>query len=188
MRFQLLILLAMAVAALASRGHPPVRPILPSKDPSLCIKRLETYPSRTRPWVNILGGQCLQARTYKSKYGPHKGGFFFETCCKDKNDNFAEPTFVNVDECVVFDPAKGQLGWNNLNSKKIRDHCSKCRLEQVDEPEQGQTAGPYLSCECVKEDKKTVKARLFLGSDGRSAKEPKDSFWANEKGRLVCKK
>ncbi|KAK1993684.1 hypothetical protein LX36DRAFT_714396 [Colletotrichum falcatum] len=188
MRFQPLAVLAMAVAALASKGHAPAPPILPSADPALCLKRLETYPNRSRTRIDILGKQCLKARTYKGKFGPHKGDFWFETCCKDKDNNYAEPTFVNVDECVIFDPAKGSLGWNNLNKQKIRDHCSQCELEQVDKPENGQSAGPYLTCTCVKNDKQTVKARIFLGADPAAARKPKDTFWVNEKARLVCRK
>ncbi|KAK2044675.1 hypothetical protein LZ31DRAFT_277397 [Colletotrichum somersetense] len=188
MLFKPLVILGMAAAAFASRGHPPVPPILPSRDPALCIQRLATYPNRTRTRIDILGGHCLKARTYKGTYGPHTGSFFFETCCKDRDNNFAEPTFIMVDQCMVFDPAKGELSWNNRNEKKIRDHCSLCELEQVDKPEQGKPAGPYLTCTCVKNDKQSVKAKIFLGTDAKAAKEPKDTFWVNEKGRLVCKK
>ncbi|KAK1988889.1 hypothetical protein LZ30DRAFT_683600 [Colletotrichum cereale] len=188
MHFESLVVLAMSAAALAGGPHPPAPPITPSADPALCLKRLETYPNRSLKRIDILGGQCLQARTYKGKFGPYNGDFFFETCCKDKDNKYAEPTFVNVDECLIFDPAKGSLGWNNLNAKKIRDHCSQCELEQVDKPEEGQSAGPYLSCTCTKDDKKTVTAKIFLGTDAADAKKPKDSFWVNERARLVCRK
>ncbi|KZL85397.1 short chain dehydrogenase [Colletotrichum incanum] len=133
-------------------GVPPAVPIPPSEDPALCLKRLETHPNRSPKRFDILGDRCLQARTYKGKFGPYKGDFFFETCCKDKNDKFAKPTYVNVDECVIFDPVNGSLGWNNLNSQKIRDHCTQCEVEQIDKPEAGQSAGPYLSCTCQKND------------------------------------
>ncbi|GKT93523.1 hypothetical protein Ct61P_11373 [Colletotrichum tofieldiae] len=206
MYFAPLIVVAISAVALAGGPHTPIPP---SEDPALCLKRLETYPNRSPKRFDILGDRCLQARTYKGKFGPYNGDFFFETCCKDQNNKFAEPTYVNVDECFIFDPIKGSLGWNNLNSyvspelmaemspldansaansQRIRDHCTQCEVEQVDKPEAGQSAGPYLSCTCQKNDKKTVTTKIFLGADATASKDPKDSFWVNERGRLVCKK
>lgn len=111
-----LITLALTGLALAKPGAPPAVPIPLSDDPALCLKRLETFPNRSPNRFDVLGGRCLQARTYKGKFGPYNGDFFFETCCTDSGNQFGEPTYVNVDECVVFEPQNGTLIWNSQSS------------------------------------------------------------------------
>ncbi|WYZ45863.1 hypothetical protein EsH8_IX_000088 [Colletotrichum jinshuiense] len=180
-----LITLALAGLALAKPGAPPAVPIPLSDDPALCLKRLETFPNRSPNRFDVLGGRCLQARTYKGKFGPYNGDFFFETCCTDSSNQFGEPTYVNIDECVVFEPQNGTLIWNSQNSHKIRDHCKQCEVVMQGA---GKNPGPYLSCSCEKSDKKPVRATIFLGGDADDAKNPKDSFWVTDEGRIVCKK
>ncbi|KAK1659520.1 hypothetical protein BDP55DRAFT_733157 [Colletotrichum godetiae] len=185
----LILTIATMTNLVTAKGGPPANiSIPPSGNPELCLKRLATFPNRNKKRVDFLGGRCIQARTYKGKFGPYNGDFFFETCCTDKDGNYGEPTYVNVDECVIFDPVKGTLGWNNLNEKKIRDHCSMCNVNAALFAKDGYPAGPYLTCECKKDNNEMVKAKIWLGTDINASKEPKDTFWVNEGGKLTCRK
>lgn len=68
---------------------------------------------------------------------------------------------------------------------KIRNHCKQCEVVLQGA---GKNPGPYLSCSCEKSDKKSVRATIFLGGDADDAKNPKDSFWVTDEGRIACKK
>ncbi|OHF00469.1 hypothetical protein CORC01_04219 [Colletotrichum orchidophilum] len=181
-------LATMTSIAIAKGGGPAKVAMPPSDSPELCLKRLNTYPNRSPKRIDLLGGRCVQGRTYKGKFGPYNGDFFFETCCTDKDGNFGEPTFINVDECIVFDPVNGTLAWNNQNSHEIRDHCGMCEVDGMLFAKDGFPAGPYLSCDCKKDNNEVVKAKIGLGVDLDASKEPKDELWVTEAGKLSCKK
>ncbi|KXH50249.1 hypothetical protein CNYM01_10641 [Colletotrichum nymphaeae SA-01] len=190
MQFSSLLVLTIAAMTntVSAKGGPAKISIPPSANPELCLKRLATFPNRQNQRVDFLGGRCIQSRTYKGKFGPYNGDFFFETCCTDKDGNFGEPTYVNVDECVIFDPVKGVLGWNNLNEKKIRDHCGMCTVGSSLVPKDGLPAGGYLTCDCKKDKDEVVQAKIWLGMDLNESRKPKDEFWVNEGGKITCHK
>ncbi|KAK1484730.1 hypothetical protein CTAM01_12819 [Colletotrichum tamarilloi] len=190
MQFSSLLVLAIAAMTntVSAKGGPAKISIPPSANPELCLKRLATFPNRQNQRADFLGGRCIQARTYKGNFGPYNGDFFFEACCTDKDGNFGEPTYVNVDECVIFDPVKGVLGWNNLNEKKIRDHCGMCTVGSSLVPKDGLPAGTYLTCDCKKDNDEVIQAKIWLGMDLNESRKPKDEFWINEGGKLTCHK
>ncbi|KAL0930606.1 uncharacterized protein CTRU02_214681 [Colletotrichum truncatum] len=185
MYLQGFVLLAISCLAIAGPQVPPPSGAVPAdKQPNKCLERLDEFPNRSNRRFDIFGGRCVKARTYKGKVGPYNGDFFFEACCKNGNDDYTDPTSINVDKCLVYNRDKATLQWNNENRNKIRDHCSNCGLDMGGD----KTSKPYLKCRCKNKDNKEVDVRIGAGGDEKGAREPKNSFWINSEGQIVCKK
>ncbi|KAF9874705.1 hypothetical protein CkaCkLH20_07842 [Colletotrichum karsti] len=184
MRLQASIILA--IAGLASAGSTPSIPsskLPPSEEPDKCLQRLDEYPNRSDKREDLFHRRCVEARTYRGKYGPYSGDLYLESCCKNADGKFTTPTFINFDECLVFDPDTEALQWNHEKTRRIRDHCNHCEIKSMYRSE--------LICYCKNKDGNDVKAQLTfdMGSIHADIESlvPKNALWVDKDGQFACK-